>query len=42
MLLPGYLFWVEQTDGAKLKFPVQEEIFAYYLDKQHATQEFIL
>jgi len=30
-LLPGYPFWLEQTDGARFNSPIQKEIHAYYM-----------
>ena len=32
-LLPGYPFWIEQTDGARFNSPVQKEIHAHYMDQ---------
>lgn len=32
-LLPGYPFWIEQTDGACFNSPVQKEIHAHYMDQ---------
>ena len=32
-LLPGYPFWIEQTDGARFNAPVQKEIHAHYMDQ---------
>src|SRR3569832_1492104 len=30
-VLPGYPFWIELTDGARLNSTVQKELFAHYL-----------
>ena len=30
-LLPGYPFWIERTDGARIDSPIQKEIHAHYL-----------
>jgi nitrilase len=35
-LLPGYPFWIEQTDGARFNSPVQKEIHSHYM--QQAVQ----
>lgn len=32
-LVPGYPFWVERTEGARFEDPVQQEIFAHYVDQ---------
>jgi len=32
-LLPGYPFWVERTDGARFGAPLQQELFAHYVDQ---------
>ncbi|MEQ8583366.1 MAG: carbon-nitrogen hydrolase family protein [Marinoscillum sp.] len=32
-LVPGYPFWVEKTDGAVFESPVQQEIFAHYVNE---------
>lgn len=32
-LLPGYPFWVDQTDGARFESPDQKAWFAHYLDQ---------
>ena len=32
-LLPGYPFWIEQTNGARFNSPVQKEIHAHYMDQ---------
>ncbi len=32
-LVPGYPFWVAQTDGAQFNSPVQKELYAHYLDQ---------
>ena len=32
-LLPGYPFWVDQTDGARFESPEQKAWYAHYLDQ---------
>ncbi len=32
-LLPGYPFWVEQTDGARFNSSLQKDIFAHYAEQ---------
>jgi nitrilase len=32
-LLPGYPFWVEHTDGARFESPVQQRLFAHYVEQ---------
>ncbi len=32
-LLPGYPFWVEHTDGARLEAPLQKRLFAHYVSQ---------
>ena len=32
-LLPGYPFWIELTDGARLDSPLQKDLYAHYLDQ---------
>ena len=32
-LLPGYPFWIGETDGAKFNSPMQKEIHAHYMDQ---------
>jgi len=32
-LLPGYPFWIEQTDGARFNDQKQKEIYSHYLNQ---------
>ncbi len=32
-LLPGYPFWVENTDGARFESPLQKRLYAHYCDQ---------
>jgi nitrilase len=31
VIIPGYPFWIERTDGARFNSPIQKKIFAHYM-----------